>query len=260
MDVFERVVCGVDRSDAGEAAARLAARVARDTGTLRLVAVANSSIAVHAGWQMATVGELLVEEATEALERGRALASAIRPVETALVEGDPVSTLLAEVEREQATLVVVGSHGLRRATGIALGSVTTHLVHDAPCSVLVARPPAAPERWPRRIVVGVDGSDGSRAAVEAARDLAARFDGELRAVAALEGGNLDPVAARSIAPELEEEPARAVDVLSALSEHADLVVVGSRGLKGLRSLGSVSERVAHHAKSSVLVVRPGEEP
>jgi nucleotide-binding universal stress UspA family protein len=32
-------------------------------------------------------------------------------------------------------------------------------------------------------------------------------------------------------------------------------VVGSRGLQGMRSLGSVSERVAHEARCSVLVVR-----
>jgi nucleotide-binding universal stress UspA family protein len=62
--------------------------------------------------------------------------------------------------------------------------------------------------------------------------------------------------AQATAPELEEEPGRAVDVLAAASESADLVVVGSRGLHGLKALGSVSERVAHQARSSVLVVRP----
>jgi nucleotide-binding universal stress UspA family protein len=36
---------------------------------------------------------------------------------------------------------------------------------------------------------------------------------------------------------------------------ADLLIVGSRGLHGLRALGSVSERVAHAASCSVLVVR-----
>jgi nucleotide-binding universal stress UspA family protein len=35
----------------------------------------------------------------------------------------------------------------------------------------------------------------------------------------------------------------------------DLLVVGSRGLHGIRALGSVSERVAHEAPCSVLVVR-----
>jgi nucleotide-binding universal stress UspA family protein len=40
----------------------------------------------------------------------------------------------------------------------------------------------------------------------------------------------------------------------------DLLIVGNRGLHGLRALGSVSERVAHGARSSVLVVRPLLEP
>jgi nucleotide-binding universal stress UspA family protein len=67
---------------------------------------------------------------------------------------------------------------------------------------------------------------------------------------------LDREAARAIAPQLEEHGEPAVKVLVAASELADLVVVGSRGLHGLKALGSVSERVAHQARSPVLVVRP----
>jgi nucleotide-binding universal stress UspA family protein len=37
---------------------------------------------------------------------------------------------------------------------------------------------------------------------------------------------------------------------------AGLVVMGSRGLGGVKALGSVSERVAQRAPCSVLVVRP----
>ena len=66
---------------------------------------------------------------------------------------------------------------------------------------------------------------------------------------------VDRDAARRVAPELEERDGRALDVLTTESETADLVVVGSRGLQGLKFLGSVSERVAHQAKCSVLVVR-----
>jgi nucleotide-binding universal stress UspA family protein len=49
-----------------------------------------------------------------------------------------------------------------------------------------------------------------------------------------------------------EEP---VPVLTAASADADLLVVGSRGLRGVRALGSVSERVAHRAACSTLIVR-----
>jgi nucleotide-binding universal stress UspA family protein len=44
-------------------------------------------------------------------------------------------------------------------------------------------------------------------------------------------------------------------VLAAASADTDLLVVGSRGLRGLKALGSVSERVAHRADCSVLIVR-----
>jgi nucleotide-binding universal stress UspA family protein len=48
------------------------------------------------------------------------------------------------------------------------------------------------------------------------------------------------------------EPVRALVGASGI---VDLVVVGSRGLHGVKALGSVSERVAHQANCSVLVVR-----
>lgn len=253
--IFDRVVCGVEGSDAGIAAARAAARVASTDGSLTLVSVEDPSLAVHAGWRLAHVAEELAGEAETALERAAAEATPGHPVETRLVAGDPVRCLLAEVEQANATLLVVGSHGHGRAAGIALGSVTTYVLHEAPCAVLVARVPVDFERWPRSLVVGVDGSPESEAAWAAAEQLAGRFGSELRAVVATGDGGVDLDAARRVVPEVEDEPARAVDLLSVLSERADLVVVGGRGLHGLRALGSVSERVAHEARSSVLVVR-----
>ena len=50
----------------------------------------------------------------------------------------------------------------------------------------------------------------------------------------------------------DEKP---VPALLHAAEAADLLVVGSRGVTRLRALGSVSERVAHHAPCSLLVVR-----
>ena len=73
---------------------------------------------------------------------------------------------------------------------------------------------------------------------------------------ATRGGHIDLESARASTRRLEERPARAVEALVAASEHADLVVLGSRGLRGMHALGSVSERLAHQAASPVLVVRP----
>jgi nucleotide-binding universal stress UspA family protein len=46
-----------------------------------------------------------------------------------------------------------------------------------------------------------------------------------------------------------------VDALVQAGETSDLLVLGSRGLHGVKALGSVAERVAHQASCSVLVVR-----
>jgi nucleotide-binding universal stress UspA family protein len=252
--IFEHVLAGVDPSEAGEIAAKLAARVTEPYGDLVLVTVEDTSVAVHAGGAMSHVLETLDVEAARALERGTAVAAPAHRIETRLLEGNPLDSLLAEIDRRAATLVVVGSHGHSRAVGIALGSVATHLLHEAPCSVLVARQPRA-ESWPRTIVAGIDGSPEAAEAAASARRLADRFGSTLRFVAAMGEPWVDRDAAYTIAPELDELEGRPVEELHELSEDADLVVVGSRGLKGIRALGSVSERIAHEALCSVLVVR-----
>jgi nucleotide-binding universal stress UspA family protein len=252
--IFERVVCGVDRSEAGEAAARVAARVADPDGSLLLLSIDDPTIAVHAGWRAAAIADELDEEARVALERATGQALPAHAVETRLVEGDPLRSLLGEIERRDATLAVVGTHEHHRAVGIALGSVATYLLHETPCSVLIARVPRDAQRWPRSIVVGIDGSAESSAAAEAARALADRSGADVRYVVGT-ADRVDLDAARVRVPEVEEHESGAVDLLSVLSERADLLVVGSRGLKGARALGSVSERVAHQAHCSVLAVR-----
>lgn len=256
--LFDRVVCGVDRSDAGLTAARVAGLVTGPAGSLTLVSAYDRSIAVHAGWDMAQVLDQLALEASEALERGRTEAEPLHPLEGRLLQGDPLQCLLAEIARQEATTVVVGSHGISRVTGIALGAVSTSLLHDAPCSVLIARGAVDATRWPRRIVVGVDGSPESARAVEATTALAARFDAEVRSVVAARDAHVDLEAARRIAPGCEEHQAKAIDALAVASEATDLIVVGNRGLRGLRALGSLSERIAHDARCSVLVVKSSE--
>ena len=54
---------------------------------------------------------------------------------------------------------------------------------------------------------------------------------------------------------VEPHEGSAVDALLKVSDETDLLVVGSRGLRGLRALGSVSERIGHRASCSVLVAR-----
>jgi nucleotide-binding universal stress UspA family protein len=250
--IFERIVCGVDGTAASLVAVRQALRLRDPDGSLHLAAAVHLAKAAHAGIAAAHAANLLRGEAEAALAEAQALAPSAA---SKLLDGEPGAVLLRETESNGATLVAVGSHGRRRVPGILLGTVAARVLRDAKCSVLIAREPPDEETWPRSVVVGVDGSVGSAAALTVARSVAERFGGSLRAVASLKD-QLDAEAAHAIAPELEEQPGGAVDVLVAASESADLVVVGSRGLHGLKALGSVSERLAHQARVSVLVVRP----
>lgn len=137
-----------------------------------------------------------------------------------------------------------------------------------------------------RVVVGVDGSEESKAAVQWAADLAKAFDYALDVVCVWEfpvvstwennyAVTLPGYDPESIALETAEAVVRDVFgehrpeelsiatklgspgyALIEASAEAKLLVVGSRGLGGFRGLllGSVSQVCAEHAKCPVLVV------
>lgn len=154
----------------------------------------------------------------------------------------------------RATLVALGSHDTSRSVGILLGTTATTLLHEAPCSVLLARAPADLSAFPSSIVVGVDGSSAALLAFDAARVLGERLGVPVRVLVASGGKPVHFEGLRPL-PGLEWDDRKPLDALVDASASADLVVVGSRGLHGLTALGSVSERVAHRAACSVLVVR-----
>jgi nucleotide-binding universal stress UspA family protein len=57
--------------------------------------------------------------------------------------GDPRDVIVRTALEERADLVVVGSHGRTGLAKLLIGSVASHVVTHAPCSVLVARLPQA---------------------------------------------------------------------------------------------------------------------
>ena len=250
--VFDRIVCGVDSSPESLEAARQADRLRSSEGLLRLATVADVNVAVHAGFSATRVLGELDAAARDALHTA---VDAVHPSSTHLLAGDPVPGLLDELRRSDATLVSVGPHGHSRMLGMLLGGMSTALLHEAPCSVLLARKPRFGP-FPASILCGVDGSDQSLVAAEVANDIAARFGSELVFVAATGGKPVDLERISDLGSEVVDDQRSPVEALVDLSHEADLLVVGSRGLHGLAALGSVSERVAHRAASSVLVVRP----
>jgi nucleotide-binding universal stress UspA family protein len=253
--IFGRILVGIDGSPESIEAARQASRLS--TGELTLLAAWQLPPPPAAGMGVPSGYAQMDDEpyraaAANSLEDARRVLDGGRPV-VKTVRAVAWEALLDEVEEGGRSLVAVGSHGQSRARGIVLGSTTTELVHKAPCPVLVVRP--ASREFPKRVVVGVDGSAESEEAYAVAGSIADRFQAELWPIVARGGDGFDKGRVREIVGRYEELPDDPVRALVASSADADLVVVGSRGLHGLKALGSVSERVAHTARCSTLVVR-----
>ena len=56
-----------------------------------------------------------------------------------VLQGDPREALIDEAKKERADLLVVGSHGRTGLEKLLMGSVASHVVTHAPCSVLVVK-------------------------------------------------------------------------------------------------------------------------
>lgn len=241
--VFSRILVGVDGSQQALEAARQAALLLDVDGQLTLLSAWDI---VHG-----------VGERSAAEKSLRAASEYVGPYAAAVslpVRGAPVAKLLERIARDEDMLVAVGSSGIGRLLGIAEGAVATELIARSPCSVLVARP--TDDGFPRRVVVGVDGSIESAAAYAASRYLAERFDAELHTLVARGGkGFNERLVARITEGDHDDTADAPVDALRHAAEAADLVVVGGRGLHGARALGSVSEQLAHTSSCSTLIVR-----
>jgi nucleotide-binding universal stress UspA family protein len=258
---FASILCGVDGSRPSLEAARQAAILAGSDTALTYAAVT---------WEqgkgltaMATLGHT---HAQEALRRVRDEAREIGAVpEIVDYDGHNPAERLIELAANY-DLVVVGIHGHSRAGGIVIGSTATALLHRSPVPVLVARPPAGDVAFPERILVANDGTARSQSAAEIAAKLALRHGAAVALVAAYDHGgtprSLSDVAATvrivtGVEPVHfgEDGPVVRVVTSAARDFETTLMVTGSRSLTGVAALSSSSERIAHAAPCSVLVVR-----
>lgn len=264
---IRRVICGISRAPESLEAVRQATRLSPPGAELRLVSVIEPPVVMPSAGFTGTEWSIpqydpdmysAIEEATEeTLKRAREEASPDRKVETVVITGTPTQGLVDEVEDDATDMIALGVRNESRALGILGGRVATWLVHEAPCAVYLAREAAESARFPRSIVVGVDGSEASLRAFDAAEALAAETGAALRIVIAEHRG-VDGADVRSklaALPELDVVELHNDPVEALVDMAGDITVVGSTGHGGLRRLGSVSERVAHKAPASVLVVR-----
>jgi nucleotide-binding universal stress UspA family protein len=261
-DGFTKIVVGLEADESSFEATRQASLLLERNGLLTLIAAYQPSAAVPV-WGAYSIAYLepelrktLKQEAIEKLWKAEQIATRVQPeelIEAKTKEEATAAALVAAAAESGADLIAIGAPRFGRLRGIVSGQTATFVLHRAPCSVLVARSPVISAF--KRITVGIDGSPASARALEVAHMIAERCAAELRAVAAYGGFELDLDAVEALDPKYTSSADNPLDALLGFAGASDLLVVGSRGLKGIRSLGSISERVAHEAVCSVLVVR-----
>lgn len=284
------VIVGVDGSAASDRALAWALDEAQRRGLPLRLLHAREVVAYAAG--IPAVDPVAWGDPQWVLQAAHARVTELAP-EQVLAEDDvlgtPASTALITASA-RADTIVVGARSHNSFGAFVLGSTSLRLASRAACPVVVIRdlPPVAAAA--PRIVVGVDGSPTSDDALTYAFERADEQQVPLTVVHAWPGdlsveairltdGIADEVRAATLnaqhvtmhaklAPWREKFPdvtvhvvVPAIDPREAIVEEsatASLVVVGSRGLGGLRGMvfGSVSEGVLHHALCPVAVVRP----
>lgn len=258
--VFARAVVGVDGTDRGfEALRQTLALAPADASELTAVTALDTRPAVHAGVRASYWVDQLEQQAEAARAEAEALLQARAGSRARVVKGFPIDVLRGSSDELDATLLALGGQQRSRLLGIMLGDTATQLLHDGTRSVLIAR--SQPDQiWqPRSILVGVDGSAFSLAALRTADELATRLGATVEVISAS-----DVTAVRPEGDWTERvdrwEAAQPVTALVERSRNVDLIIVGSRGVDGVSAIGSVSERVAHQAHCSVLVVQADAVP
>lgn len=140
---MDTIVVGVDGSQAAGHALELAAQEAElRGGRLRVVSVWEIPPAVYGGGFAPAPDQETLESfrehartiAGDAIETVNRLHPGLQ-VESVTPEGHPAEALLAEAQ--DATLLVVGNRGRGGFASLLLGSVSHHVVHHAPCPVVV---------------------------------------------------------------------------------------------------------------------------
>lgn len=288
------VVVGFDGSEHASIAVDWAAAEAASRGVMLTLAAATTVPleGMRFGGSVLTpdaIDDLLerLQEATQvrADEASRAHPGLEVGVKVAL--GSPASVLIEA--SANADMVVVGSRGMGGFRGLLVGSVGVQVASNASCPAVVVR--KAPSATAAKVVVGVDGSELSLAALDFAFDMADRRGWSVVAVHAWEIPSYDVLASPSGPPPIDleelaasEERAFAESLVGLREQHpgvkveqhivkapsvkaildasddAALIVMGTRGRGEFLGavLGSVSQGVLHRAKVPVAVIGSGD--
>ena len=191
--MFKKIIVCSDGSDTALFATRAGAAIAeRFDSTVQLLDVLNPMYMDTEGlgvWSLMTDQDSICDTAAIQHQAIQALSvpvfKAANVPFTAIQElGHPVGTITEYAERSQPDLIVIGSRGLNELKSFVMGSVSSGVLHYAPCPVLVTRgeglPPGA--GWFQNILLASDGSPAAHQAALAALALAQKFGSALTVV------------------------------------------------------------------------------
>jgi nucleotide-binding universal stress UspA family protein len=189
---------------------------------------------------------------------------------------DPAEFILEIVKDEGYDLVVIGNRAGNQSARYSLGSVTEKVARHAACPVLIVKK----KPKVKKLLTAVDGSKYADKALEYAVQLAKNYNANLALVHVEEDklisvggpqvedcvGTVGECILKDAATKVEGvsfdkklEYGSPAEVIIKIAKKADvdIIVMGSRGLSSVRRflLGSVSDDISMHARSSVLIVR-----
>jgi len=233
------------------------------------------------------------ERAVELLAKlSKSLVTRGLKVETMVRRGSPAAEIIKTCRRIQADLALVGLKGTSDTPEFLLGGVAHKVIKYAPCSVLVAKKES---KAINRVLVPLDGSKHSDKVVQFLLRMPLPRHAEVLVMtvvqsfgaAFVKAYTLDLERDKQIVAELQKAEEEAAEGLLAEAENGfrkggyrvsaivargdpsqeilreaarrdvDLIAFGAKGLTGVRGflLGSVAQRIARYAKTSVLIVR-----
>lgn len=98
--------------------------------------------------------------------------------------GSPAWEILTAADEFKPDLIIIGSHGHSAISRFVLGSISQKVLTESESSVRVARGRVEVDPTPLRLIIGFDGSEGARAAVDAVLNRSWPKGTEVRLVAA----------------------------------------------------------------------------
>ncbi len=262
--MFTKLLVGTDGSDSATIAVAHATELARaldaEVTVLSVYAPPNvDAPEVLSG----RVGDPTIEIARAILRDVEKKFGGKAKMKTRAEEGSPADVMMDIAENEGFDLIIVGNRGMAGASRFMLGNVPNKISHHAPSSVLIVDTVDSQEPGYRHMVVGTEGSNTAARAVGTAVDLATKTGAKLTVATDASNEQAAQQVLQAVAQQypnvqtqaLTGDPADAI-VTYAQQGGCDLIIVGNKGMTGARRflLGSVPNKISHHATTSVLIV------